>query len=172
MQLLKFIKENNNWEYILSQNPYCLKIKRDDGYIILSYNQIESDFYNPIVRECRGIILEEKTLIPVCVPFYKFGNYGEGYVPNIDWSSARTQEKVDGSLIKVWYHNGKWRVSTNGTIDAINALWGWLTLHNLIAIIILLGSCLILQNKMLNLILIDLIRIKLICLNLFRHIIK
>lgn len=118
MQLLKFIKENNNWEYIFSQKPYCLKIKRDDGYIILSYNQIESDFCNPIVRECRGIILEEKTLIPVCVPFYKFGNYGEGYVPNIDWSSARTQEKVDGSLIKVWYHKGKWRVSTNGTIDA------------------------------------------------------
>lgn len=118
MELLKFIKENYNWEDILIKKPYCLKIKKDDGYVILSYNQIDSDFYNPIVRECRGIILEEKTLIPVCVPFYKFGNYGEGYVPNIDWSSTRTQEKVDGSLIKAWYHNGKWRVSTNGTIDA------------------------------------------------------
>lgn len=118
MELLKLLKENSNWETLLTQKPYCIKIKRDEGYVILSYNQIESDFYNPIVRNCRGIILEENTLIPVCVPFYKFGNYGEGYVPNIDWSSAKTQEKVDGSLIKVWYHNGKWRVSTNGTINA------------------------------------------------------
>ena len=118
MRLLKFIKENKNWEQLLIEKPYCLKIKRDDGYIMFSYNQIESDFYNPIVRECRGIILDETTLEPVCVPFFKFGNYGEGYVPEIDWLSASTQEKVDGSLIKVWFHNGKWRVSTNGTINA------------------------------------------------------
>lgn len=118
MELLKFIKDNANWEELLTQKPYCLKIKKDEDYTILSYNQIESDFYNPIVRECRGIILENATLTPVCVPFYKFGNYGEGYVPDIDWASARTQEKVDGSLIKVWWHRGQWRVSTNNTIDA------------------------------------------------------
>lgn len=118
MKIQEFIKQNANWEQILAEKPYCLKIKKDDEYTLLSYDQIKSDFYNEIVRECRGIILENKTLEPVCIPFYKFGNYGEGYVPNIDWSSARTQEKVDGSLIKVWFHNGKWRVSTNGTIDA------------------------------------------------------
>ena len=120
MELIKFIKENENWEELLSQKPYWIKIKKDENYTILSYNQIESDFYNPIVRECRGIILENKTLEPVCIPFFKFGNYGEGYVPEIDWNSATTQEKVDGSLIKVWFHNEKWRVSTNGTIDAYN----------------------------------------------------
>lgn len=118
MKVLKFIRSNGNWEQVLAKKPYCLKIKRDGDYVILSYNQFESDFYNEIVRECRGLIIDEKTLTPVCVPFYKFGNYGEGYVPEIDWESARTQEKVDGSLIKVWYHNGKWRVSTNNTIDA------------------------------------------------------
>ena len=118
MELLKFIKANDNWEELLQQKPYCIKVKKDYDYTMLSYNQIESDFYNDVVRECRGIILENKTLMPVCVPFFKFGNYGEGYVPEIDWESATTQEKVDGSLIKVWFHNGKWRVSTNGTIDA------------------------------------------------------
>lgn len=39
----------------------------------------------------------------------------------IDWSTARVQEKVDGSLIKVWHHDGAWHVSTNGTIDAKDA---------------------------------------------------
>lgn len=116
LQLLEFIKTHDNWEELLTEKPYCLKIKRDNGYIIFSYNQIESDFYNSLVRECRGIILDENYK-PVCVPFFKFGNYGEGYVPDIDWQSARTQEKVDGSLIKVWYDKGEWRVSTNGTIN-------------------------------------------------------
>lgn len=118
MKILDFIRDNADWESLLCKKPYCLKVKKDGRYIMLSYNQIESDFYNPVVRECRGIILDEETLAPVCVPFFKFGNYGEGYVPEIDWASAKTQEKVDGSLIKVWYHDGKWRVSTNGTIDA------------------------------------------------------
>lgn len=118
LKLLEFINTHANWEELLAEKPYCLKIKRDDGYIIFSYNQIDSDFYNPLVRECRGIILEENTFKPVCVPFFKFGNYGEGYVPDIDWKSARTQEKVDGSLIKVWFDKGEWRVSTNGTINA------------------------------------------------------
>lgn len=131
MKLLEFIKQNANWEQILAEKPYCLKIKKDDEYTLLSYDQIKSDFYNEIVRECRGIILENKTLEPVCIPFYKFGNYGEGYVPNIDWNSARTQEKVDGSLIKVWFHNGKWRVSTNGTIDAYKCEIGQIDLLKL-----------------------------------------
>ena len=31
------------------------------------------------------------------------------------------QEKADGSLIKVWYYNGEWKISTNGMIDARDA---------------------------------------------------
>ncbi len=118
LQLLRFIQNNDNWEQLLTEKPYCLKIKRDNGYIIFSYNQIESDFYNAIVRECRGIILDEESFQPVCIPFFKFGNYGEGYTPNIDWKTARTQEKIDGSIIKVWFHKNKWQVSTNNTINA------------------------------------------------------
>jgi hypothetical protein len=55
------------------------------------------------------------------MPFYKFGNYGEGYADTINWETAKVLEKVDGALIKVWYHNDRWHVSTNGTIDAYSA---------------------------------------------------
>ena len=61
LKLLDFIKNNSNWEELLQQEPYCLKIKRDNNYIIFNYNQIMSDFSNPIVKEARGIILEDKT---------------------------------------------------------------------------------------------------------------
>lgn len=118
MKLTEFIKSNNNWEELLQAPPYCIKIKRDDGFLIFSYNQIESDFSYQIVRECRGVILEVSTFRPVCVPFYKFGNYGESYAPILDWASAKTQEKIDGSLMKVWFDGKNWRVSTNGNIDA------------------------------------------------------
>lgn len=120
LELTKFIKENPDWEQKLTEAPYYITIKRKDNFILFSYNQIDSDFYNPIVRECRGIILDS-TYNPVCVPFYKFGNYGEGYVDTLDWASARVQEKVDGSLIKVWNYNSEWHVSTNGMIDAKDA---------------------------------------------------
>lgn len=121
MKLIEFIKSNPDWEIKLQDKPYCITIKRKDNFIIFNYNQIESDFYNPIVKECRGIILEDITFKPVCVPFYKFGNYGEGYADKIDWNTARVQEKIDGSLIKVWCYDGEWKISTNGMIDARDA---------------------------------------------------
>ena len=121
LKLLKFIQENIDWEERLSNDPYRIKIKRSEGLIIFSYG-IESDFRIDVVRECRGIILDETdNYKPVCVPFFKFGNYGEPYVEDIDWNTASVQEKIDGSLIKVWHHKGVWRVSTNNTINAESA---------------------------------------------------
>ena len=58
----------------------------------------------------------------VCRAFDKFGNYGEEYTDEIDWSTAQVQEKVDGSLIKIFYHNNTWHVATNGTINAYNCI--------------------------------------------------
>jgi hypothetical protein len=105
---LDFIREHSDWEELLSAAPYHIKIKRTDGYVIFSYG-IEADFRIDVVRECRGIILDEKNgYKPVCVPFFKFGNYGEPYADEIDWDTARVQEKIDGSLIKVWHHKGQW----------------------------------------------------------------
>ena len=122
LKLLNFINEHTDWEEKLSNDPYCIKIKRSEGLIILSY-EIGADFNIDIVRECRGIILDETDgYKPVCVPFFKFGNYGESYTDDIDWKTARVQEKIDGSLIKVWHHKGVWRVSTNNTIDAASAM--------------------------------------------------
>jgi len=121
LKLLEFIRKHTDWEEQLSAAPYHIKTKRSDGYIILSYG-IEADFNIEIVRECRGIILDETDdFRPVCVPFFKFGNYGEPYADVIDWNTAKVQEKIDGSIIKVWRHKGVWRVSTNNTINAESA---------------------------------------------------
>lgn len=115
MLLLDFIKEHSDWEELLTSSPYHLTILREDDYILFKYNQFDSDFNQAIVREARGCIFNKNTWKCVCRPFDKFGNYGEIYTPNIDWSTARVQEKIDGTLIKLWYDKG-WHISTNGTI--------------------------------------------------------
>ncbi len=114
--ICNFINENpSNWEELLSS--FDVKVKRTGCYAIFNY-EIISDFKNPIVQEARGIIINLDTLEVVCWPFRKFGNYNEGYVDDIDWSSAKVLEKVDGSIIKLWYDGlqGKWQFSTNGVI--------------------------------------------------------
>ena len=120
MELLKFINNNQNWKELLSEAPYYLKIKEQDGFTLLKYDLLYSDFSEPIVRECRGIILNGNNDI-VCFPFYKFFNYGESYADSIDWNTARVQQKVDGSIMKLWFYDGKWRLSSNGAVGAYKA---------------------------------------------------
>lgn len=133
LKIVEFIKSNKNWESLLLEKPFCIKINRskifsndsdktiENNLIMFKYNQIDSDFNNEIVRECRGLILNEDTLEPVCIPFFKFGNYGEGYVPKIDWKTVRVTEKIDGSLIKIVKFGKGLLISTNGTINAFDA---------------------------------------------------
>ena len=116
-----FCHMHENWEELLTQEPYNLKISEDGPYVMFKYNQLSSDFNIPMVREARGIIFRKDDFShPVCWAFNKFGNYGESYVPEINWETAFVSEKIDGSLIKVWW-DGNWKISTNGTIDAFKA---------------------------------------------------
>lgn len=121
LNLQTFIHNNPNWRELITQPPYCIKVSEKGNLICFKYSQIDSDFNEPLVRECRGIILEKDTWNVVAYPFNKFFNFGEEYADEIDWASARVLEKVDGSLIKVYFHNGAWCVGTNNTIDANDA---------------------------------------------------
>ena len=126
LKIMDFIHQNENWREILSAPPYNLHIKHNDGFILLKYNQIDSDFSNPLVNEARGLIFDLETLKPVCHSFNKFYNYGEENAAEIDWDSAVVLDKLDGSLIRVWWdkRGEQWRVSTSGTIDAKDAELG------------------------------------------------
>lgn len=119
----EFCATHKDWEYLLTHEPYNLKINRDGIYVIFKYNQYNSDFSIPLVQEARGIIFREgRWACPVCHAFDKFFNYGEDYAATIDWDSAKVTEKVDGSLIKIWRDvDFRWHISTNGCIDAFNA---------------------------------------------------
>lgn len=125
-----FCAEHEDYLELLAAEPYYIKIKEDGPYIIFNYDQIRSDFNNPIVREARGIIFRKgKWEYPVCWAFNKFFNSAEPNAAELDWDTAFVSEKVDGSLIKVWW-DGAWKISTNGTIDAFKAELGNIRMPN------------------------------------------
>ena len=85
----------------------------------LSYDQLESPKGHPIVKECRGLILNSAdNWNVVAYPFNRFSNHGETWGDTIDWTSVRVQEKVDGSMVILWNYKGTWNVSTKGSPDA------------------------------------------------------
>lgn len=119
LELQKFMQDHENWTELLAAEPYNLKISYDEDLVLFKYNLLNADFSIPIVCEARGIILENKFPYRiVCWPFEKFFNYGEEYAAEIDWSTASVQEKIDGSLMKVYFWNNEWRLATNGAINA------------------------------------------------------
>ena len=121
----KFIEEHADWEKLLSEKPYCITISRDVMFghrlIMFKYSQIDSDFNIELVRECRGIILDEDTLEVISYAFDKFGNVNEPYVPTLDAKSMKSTVKIDGSIFKIVKLGNDLLMSTNGTISAFSA---------------------------------------------------
>ena len=129
LEVLKLINQNRNWEDILSSSPYNLIIKKKYPFVLLKYNQLESDMTNEIVQECRGLIIKPDLFSLTSNPpiqqykvssmrFTKFFNYGQEEAAKLEFP-CEASEKIDGSLIGVWYDKDTgWHVSTSGNIDA------------------------------------------------------
>lgn len=101
---------------------FAIKVKHyeDERIVLLDYHMIDSPKMNPVVIECRSLILQFDTFGVVSRKFDRFFNYGEAmeYYHDFDLSRSVIMEKADGSLIGVYYHNGKWHISTRGTAFA------------------------------------------------------
>lgn len=125
LHIQKFIEQDREWEKTLSAPPYSLRVSRDRLFgrnlVMLKYDQTCSDFSIALVREARGLVLDEDTLEPVSYAFDKFMNWGEPLADEIDWGTAAVTQKLDGSIIKAVRTDGGLMLSTNGTIDAFKA---------------------------------------------------
>ena len=116
LELQKYLRQGHSLNSLRAE-PYNLIINEEGDLAILKYNQLTSDFSEPMVKEARGIIFYKPTWDVVSLPFFKFFNYGEPYADDIDETELHIYQKVDGSLAKVWYFEGSWRLSSNGVID-------------------------------------------------------
>lgn len=118
-KILEYIKNNpDNWEQKL--NEMAIRTNHNGDLVCFKYD-IQADFSDPLVCEARGIIIDITEQRVVCWPFDKFFNVQEQYAADIDWQSARVLEKIDGSMIKLFWYKGGWHFATSSTCDAKDA---------------------------------------------------
>jgi len=124
--VVRFLRSGGTLNDLLTSRGIVAKRHRKhDNVVLLKYNQIESPMGDPIVQECRGIVLDEADDWRVVArAFSKFFNYGEGHAAPIDWPTASVQEKVDGSMIAVYAYKGAWHAATTGTPDGAGNVHG------------------------------------------------
>ncbi len=102
-------------------NDFKLKSREYDNKILLKYDQLSSPTLMglPEMQDCRGLILEKGTWKVMSLAFRKFFNAEEGNAAKIDWNTANVLEKLDGTLIQVYWdwHANKWFAGTTGTAE-------------------------------------------------------
>lgn len=100
---------------------FNLKSRVYENKILLKYDQLSSPtlMAKDEMQDSRGIILELGTWKVLSLAFRKFFNSEEGNAHKIDWSTAHILEKLDGTLIQLYWdeHKGKWFAGTTGTAE-------------------------------------------------------
>lgn len=116
LKIQTYLREHGLEKTVLD---FKLKVREYPHKILLKYDQIESDMKIPEVQECRGLVLRKGTWEVMSISFGKFFNSAEGAAAKIDWESARILEKMDGSMIQVYYDEllQKWFAGTTGTAE-------------------------------------------------------
>ncbi len=118
LKVQEYLKSGKTLEDL--SNEYHILIKEKNNKVSLKYDQIFSVMSEPICQECRGLILRKDSWEIVSFPFMKFFNHGEGFAANIDWNSAKIQEKIDGSMLALYFDNelNQWFFSTHKMPEA------------------------------------------------------
>ena len=125
MKTLEFLNSFPTMDSALSSIKEKLgitaRVYQEDGYaiVLLDYDQINSPKVDPIVIECRSLILSYTNKFEVLSrKFDRFFNYGEAldYYKDFRIEESIVYEKLDGSLIGVWFNRftRRWEISTRG----------------------------------------------------------
>lgn len=122
MHVRRLIAENPSWLAHLTDDLKIV-VSRDENtphLIGLKYNQHESPMDNPIVRECRGMVVDVERKEVVAHPYDKFFNYGEPGAATIDWERSYGLAKLDGTLIIMYWDriSDDWAIATSGNPTA------------------------------------------------------
>ena len=109
-----------------------------DGLVLYVYAEacVYEGAWDDTTVLARGLILDPAASKVVATPFPKFFNVGErgDTLPDLPFE---TGEKLDGSLIIIFHHAGRWRTATKGAFESAQALWAQARLdgHDLSALV-------------------------------------
>jgi len=118
-ELIEYLK-TNTFESLTDNYGLLVKPYNNGELYNISYTNWASPKFIKLVEACRGIVID-KDLNVLVRPFDRFYNYGEN--PNqeeIDLADTNIFDKIDGSLVKVWWYpkENRWCVGTRGTAFA------------------------------------------------------
>ena len=85
--------------------------------------------WDEITAQCRGLILNSFDNV-VCRCLKKFKNYNEYTLNEIPNLPFQVFEKMDGSLIQLFWYNDQWVVSSRGSFTSDHAGWAWKIIKN------------------------------------------
>jgi hypothetical protein len=132
MEIKRLIKENQindyvNLKLILESSEFNLKIKEDTDFptLFLIHTQDTSNFNVKLVNECNGLIMDKNTLEIVCYSFDKCSDSTTIFDASviIDFDDLYIEKSLEGTLIRLYYYNNKWNLSTKKCIDASKSKW-------------------------------------------------
>ena len=119
MRTVQFLREFGLDELC---SRFAIRARRHGAHpqlVQLKYSQILSPLHEPVVQECRGLVVDEADdWRVVCRAYDKFFNLGEPNAAAVDWGSGRVYEKLDGSLITLYHYRGEWHAASSGLPDA------------------------------------------------------
>lgn len=130
LELVKFLRSFPDVASALNEvkSKYALHVNAHKKYpnlLQFKYDQLDSPMSKRLVEESRGVILDSaNNWNVVAYPFSKFYGYAEGRAAKIDWKSASIWEKVDGSLMFMYWYDGHWEVASSGLPDASGSING------------------------------------------------
>ena len=92
------------------KQEFDITVREYPDIVVLNYG-IKSPKFNPIVDECRSLVLEKDTWKVLSRAFDRFYNSYEGPVlTNFPITTAKCEEKLDGSIMTVWWYKDHFEV--------------------------------------------------------------
>lgn len=117
LKIQSFLRSGGTFETLKEKYGVNNKVSDDKKLVIFNYDQIDSPKYVELVEECRGLVLENNTWNVVAKAMTRFYNYGErkSFDGTFKIEKSKILEKLDGSLILLYYYDGSWRVNTRNS---------------------------------------------------------
>lgn len=133
--MLSLLSQNNilHAKDALTNSPNFLNVKHDtDLNLYITKHCHKSDKSQQIVRESDGTVINSDGQV-VCYSgefsemysFYELTNTDNTEIQNSlnDIQNYESLEFLDGTCIRMYFHNNEWRVGTKGHTDASRAKW-------------------------------------------------
>ena len=113
-----YLRRGGTFETLLVDHG--VRAKPYAGKVSFIYDQLAAKDEDALACQCRGLVLRDGSWDVVAYPFDRFFNLGQGAAAPIDWDTAAFEEKLDGTLLIVYWDKvpGRWLCATRSMAEA------------------------------------------------------